>query len=111
MREGHQSRCKLRCFLRARFLNVSDGLIKFPAKKVIFTTNLDDFKKVDEALLRPGRCYGMIRCRALTYEEAGAAAKVAGLKLPEKTRDYTIAELFNPDTQIELISETRKVGF
>ena len=25
----------------ARFLNVSDGLIKFPNKKVIFTTNLD----------------------------------------------------------------------
>jgi ATP-dependent 26S proteasome regulatory subunit len=90
---------------------VSDGLIKFPSKKVIFTTNLDDFKKVDEALLRPGRCFGMIKCRPLTYDEAEAAAKVAGLRVPEKKRDYTIAELFNPDTQIELTSETRRVGF
>jgi hypothetical protein len=95
----------------ARFLNVSDGLIKFPSKKVIFTTNLDDFKKVDEALLRPGRCFGMIRCRALTYDEAVAAAKVAGLTPPAKQRDITIAELFNPDSQIEVFSESRKVGF
>jgi hypothetical protein len=95
----------------ARFLNVSDGLIKFPAKKVIFTTNLDDFKKVDEALLRPGRCFGMVKCRALTYDEAAAAAKIAGLKLPAKSRDYTIAELFNPDSQIEVITESRRVGF
>jgi hypothetical protein len=95
----------------ARFLNVSDGLIKFPNKKVIFTTNLDDFKKVDEALLRPGRCYGMIKCRALTYAEASAAAKVAGLSVPERQRDYTIAELFNPDTQLDIIAEPRRVGF
>jgi hypothetical protein len=94
----------------ARFLNVSDGLIKFPNKKVIFTTNLDDFKKVDEALLRPGRCFGMIKCRALTFEEAVAAAKVAGLKPPERARDYTIAELFNPDTQLEM-GEPRRIGF
>ncbi|HEV8014999.1 MAG TPA: AAA family ATPase, partial [Stellaceae bacterium] len=94
----------------ARFLNVSDGLIKFPHKKVIFTTNLDDFKKVDEALLRPGRCFGMIKCRALSYDEAGAAAKVAGLKVPERKGEYTIAELFNPDTQFDA-AEPRRVGF
>jgi hypothetical protein len=94
----------------ARFLNVSDGLIKFPSKKVIFTTNLDDFKKVDEALLRPGRCFGMVKCRALTYDEAVAAAQVAGLKVPARKGDYTIAELFNPDAQFE-VEQARRVGF
>jgi hypothetical protein len=93
----------------ARFLNVSDGLIKFPNKKVIFTTNLDDFKKVDEALLRPGRCFGMIKCRPLDYDEACAAAKVAGLAPPARKADYTIAELFNPGVQSPL--ETPKIGF
>ena len=95
----------------ARFLNVSDGLIKFPSKKVIFTTNLDDFKKVDEALLRPGRCYGMIKCRPLTYDEAEKAAQVGGLKLPERLADYTIAELFNPDIEIEREREQARFGF
>jgi len=94
----------------ARFLNVSDGLIKFPQKKVIFTTNLDDFKKVDEALLRPGRCFGMIKCRALTYDEAVAAAKVAGLQGPERKGDCTIAELFNPDSHFHS-EEPRRIGF
>ncbi len=93
----------------ARFLNVSDGLIKFPNKKVIFTTNLDDFKKVDEALLRPGRCFGMIKCRALDYDEASRAAKVAGLKMPARKDRYTIAELFNPDVQVNL--EGSRIGF
>lgn len=93
----------------ARFLNVSDGLIKFPNKKVIFTTNLDDFKKVDEALLRPGRCFGMIKCRALTYDEASAAAKVAGLPVPARKADYTIAELFNPDMQLDI--DQPRIGF
>jgi SpoVK/Ycf46/Vps4 family AAA+-type ATPase len=94
----------------ARFLNVSDGLIKFPNKKVIFTTNLDDFKKVDEALLRPGRCYGMIKCRALTYDEAAAAAAVAKLKLPARAGDYTIAELFNPGVDAPALDQPR-IGF
>jgi hypothetical protein len=93
----------------ARFLNVSDGLIKFPNKKVIFTTNLDDFKKVDEALLRPGRCFGMIKCRALDYDEAVAATKIAGLKIPETKRQYTIAELFNPNGDVTL--DIPKIGF
>ncbi len=93
----------------ARFLNVSDGLIKFPSKKVIFTTNLDDFKKVDEALLRPGRCFGMIKCRALDHDEAVKAAKVAGLKMPARKSEYTIAELFNPDVQVDVAGT--KVGF
>jgi SpoVK/Ycf46/Vps4 family AAA+-type ATPase len=93
----------------ARFLNVSDGLIKFPNKKVIFTTNLDDFKKVDEALLRPGRCFGMIKCRALDHDEAVEAAKAAGLQMPSGKNEYTIAELFNPDAEVNL--DGQKVGF
>ena len=38
----------------SRFLNVSDGLIKFRGKKVVFTTNINDFSTIDQALVRPG---------------------------------------------------------
>ena len=82
--------------MMARFLNVSDGLIKIKDKKLVFTTNLTDFRNVDPALLRPGRCFDVMRCRQLTLAEAERAAKDAGLPPPATPR--TIAQLFNPDS-------------
>jgi hypothetical protein len=81
--------------MMARFLNISDGLIKMARKKIIFTTNHEEFRNIDEALLRPGRCHKVLKFRALTYAEAQHAAEVAGLDKPREVRDYTIAELFN----------------
>lgn len=94
--------------LMSRFLNISDGLIKLPSKKLIFTTNINDFNKVDQALLRPGRCFGILHTRALSFAEAGIAAKAAGLTAPTEQREYTVAELFNPHTQKVV---QRAVGF
>ena len=90
-----------------RLLNVSDGVIRFPRKKIIFTTNDSDFANVDSALLRPGRCFDTKDFRELTFEEAKAAAKVAGLNEPEENRSYTLAELFNRVYK----QQKRKVGF
>ena len=58
--------------LMSRFLNVADGLIKLPNKKLVFTTNLTDFARVDSALLRPGRCFGVMKTRELNLVEAQA---------------------------------------
>jgi len=95
--------------MMARFLSVSDGLIKLPNKKLVFTTNLGsaDFGRVDEALLRPGRCYGVIRTRELDLNEAQAAAKVAGVPIPIEKGTYSIADLFNQGQG----GKVRKVGF
>ena len=93
--------------LMSRFLNVSDGLIKLPNKKLVFTTNINDFGKVDQALLRPGRCYGVMHTRGLNLAEAQAAAKVAGLPIPVEKREYTIAELFNQGKK----AQVRTIGF
>lgn len=82
--------------LIARFLNISDGLIKFPSKKIVFTTNLEDFMSVDPALLRPGRCFDQLNCRKLTRPEAAKAATAAGLP-PEKLpggEELTLAQVF-----------------
>lgn len=81
--------------LMARFLNVSDGLIKLPNKKVVFTTNLSDFSKVDAALVRPGRCFDIMKVRPLNLTEAQAVAQVAGVAMPDIRHEYTLAELFN----------------
>lgn len=93
--------------LMSRFLNVSDGLIKLPNKKLVFTTNITDFGKVDQALLRPGRCFGVMHTRPLNLTEAQAAAQVAGLPIPIEKREYTIAELFNQGKR----QQVRTIGF
>ena len=93
--------------MMSRFLNVSDGLIKLPNKKLVFTTNLTDFGKVDHALMRPGRCFGVMQTRALDLAEAQAAAKVAKLPIPIEKRQYTIAELFNQGKRTQI----RTMGF
>lgn len=93
--------------MMARFLNVSDGLIKLPDKKVVFTTNISDFDKVDSALRRPGRCFAELHTRALNLTEAQAAARAAKLPVPMEKREYTLAELFNQRQGIA----PRRVGF
>ena len=93
--------------MMSRFLNVSDGLIKLPNKKLVFTTNLTDFGRIDQALMRPGRCFGVIHTRTLNLTEAQAAAKVAGVPVPMDKREYTIAELFNQGKA----QKVRGIGF
>lgn len=97
--------------LISRFLNVSEGLIKFDRKKIIFTTNIKDFSKVDEALLRPGRCFDVVNFRPLTFAEALTACESAKLEKPSRIEgksSYTVAELYNKDAKI--ITKP-KVGF
>jgi hypothetical protein len=38
--------------LMTRFLNVSDGLVHLARRKIIFTTNQNDFRGIDPALIR-----------------------------------------------------------
>jgi SpoVK/Ycf46/Vps4 family AAA+-type ATPase len=58
-----------------RFLTVADGVVRAQGRKIIFTTNLPNVSDMDEALLRPGRCFANVRTRLLTREEAALLAK------------------------------------
>lgn len=103
--------------LMARFLNVGEGLIKLPNKKLIFTTNIEDFDNVDSALIRPGRCFDVLKLRAYNYDEAKAVCEFMGWerdlkhKVPEgltfKEKTYTIAELSSNKSNLY----QRKVGY
>lgn len=93
--------------LMSRFLNVSDGLIKLPNKKLVFTTNIIDFSKVDDALLRPGRCFAVLHTRMLNLTEAQAAATAAGVPLPTEKREYPLAEIFHQGKDVKV----RTIGF
>ena len=48
-----------------RFLAVADGGVRAQGRKIIFTTNLPNIGDIDEALVRPGRCFATVRTRAL----------------------------------------------
>jgi ATP-dependent 26S proteasome regulatory subunit len=43
--------------------------VRAQGRKIIFTTNLPNFGDLDEALVRPGRCFGVVRGRSLNGDE------------------------------------------
>lgn len=99
--------------LMHKFLNVGDGLVSAPNKKIIFTTNLDSSDNIDKALMRPGRCFAVVNFRALTQEEAKAFMDEYTpnheVSLTEKT--YTLAELYNKVRSRTVVETKAKFGF
>jgi len=80
-----------------RFLAVADGVVRAQGRKIIFTTNLPNVGDIDEALVRPGRCFATVRTRALERREAESLlARLAaiGITLPVGVRSITLAELY-----------------
>jgi energy-coupling factor transporter ATP-binding protein EcfA2 len=62
-----------------RFLAIADGVVRAQGRKIIFTTNLPNVGDLDEALLRPGRCFAAVHTRSLTAAEgAKLIAKLCG---------------------------------
>lgn len=80
-----------------KFLNVGDGLVTVKGKKMIFSTNLPNIKDIDEALLRPGRCFDILHFNPLTTEQAKALIKRLDInyKFDDDKETYTVAELFS----------------
>lgn len=79
------------------FLAAADGVMRAQGRKIIFSTNLPNIKDVDEALIRPGRCHGVVTLRGLSETEAQKLAmKLAGQKYPvdQNKRDHTLAEIY-----------------
>ena len=95
-----------------KFLNVSDGLISAADKKMVFSTNLPNRTDIDEALMRPGRCYDVVEFRALTREEAQAVIDETGCgSLPEGKEQITLAEIFSQQPGDQKRRKSRAMGF
>ena len=58
-----------------RFLAIADGVVRAQGRKIIFSTNLPNVGDLDEALIRPGRCFARIHVRNLSASEAAALAE------------------------------------
>ena len=103
-----------------RFLTVADGVVRAQGRKIIFTTNLHNIGDIDEALVRPGRCFGAIRTRALTLEEAkdllaaldqlspAQRERALALSIDSHPRGCTLAELYHC---VEAVAATDQRGW
>lgn len=87
-----------------KFLNIGDGILSTGQKKLIFSTNLPSVRDVDEALLRPGRCFDVLRFGKLTPEQ-GRAINPAW----QSTQDATLAEILS--SQNQPLPQANSVGF
>ncbi|MEO8008509.1 MAG: AAA family ATPase, partial [Betaproteobacteria bacterium] len=57
-----------------RFLTIADGVVRAQGRKIVFSTNLPNVGDLDDALVRPGRCFARLHIRNLTSAEAQALA-------------------------------------
>jgi SpoVK/Ycf46/Vps4 family AAA+-type ATPase len=80
-----------------RFLAIADGVVRAQGRKVIFTTNLANVNDIDDALLRPGRCFANVRTRNLRQEEA--AQVMERMSRDGLDAQSTIEQLFEPGTK------------
>jgi hypothetical protein len=55
-----------------RFLTIADGVVRAQGRKVVFSTNLPNVGDLDDALVRPGRCFARVMLRELSPAEAEA---------------------------------------
>ena len=58
-----------------RFLAIADGVARSQGRKIIFTTNLPNVTDIDDALVRPGRCFAVKTLRSLELAEAMALGR------------------------------------
>jgi len=89
-----------------RFLATADGVARSQGRKIIFTTNLPNVNDIDEALVRPGRCFGVRNLRSLAAEEARALvarlcgedevriARADAALFATQARSYSVAQVY-----------------
>jgi hypothetical protein len=78
-------------------LSVSNGILSntIKKKKIILSSNLPHKSNIDEALLRPGRCFATIETRRLHPEEADVVCSKIGKVRYEGLTSYSLADLYN----------------
>jgi hypothetical protein len=94
-----------------KFLNVGDGLVTTKNKKMVFSTNLPSISDIDPALVRPGRCYDILKFEELNQTQAEALAKKMNVTIAGTREKWSIADVFfEQNTNVNKPTE-RKMGF
>lgn len=88
-----------------RFLTISDGIVRAQGRKIIFTSNLPNLGDIDDALLRPGRCFACLTLPRLNREsmnrllpsihsDPNAVLAAAETLLKTGAKAYSLAEIY-----------------
>ena len=89
-------------------LNMTDGLLADALSIKIICTFNTDYHKIDDALLRPGRCRCKYEFDLLDKDRANKVAEKLNLQKVDK--DISLAELFNPEIDFA-DGRKKKIGF
>jgi hypothetical protein len=93
----------------SNLLNIGDGFLGEHLKlHVVATTNVP-IRRLDEAVLRPGRLMGTREFRRLTRAEATRLARAKGLTLANPADTWSLAEIYNGPP--EVLAPQPNVGF
>ena len=101
------SRLENRNLTLSKLLNVSDGIIDTSKKKIIITANLENKREIDPAVMRPGRCFGILDFRKLEGSEIDAVCGIIGKERPGNRNEYSLSECFNTESE----DHAMKIGF
>jgi len=94
----------------SNLLNIADGFLGDHLKLHVIATTNATVRKLDAAILRPGRLMGAREFRRLTPEEAQRLAQAKGLTLPDQP-DYSLAEIYCGTPAGFSSHRERQVGF
>lgn len=90
-------------------INMTDGIMGDIMKfKFICTFNCG-MERIDKALLRKGRCHLCYEFRKLGKDETNSLCEKIGVE--KLDREATLAEIFNPDENIDNLENEQVVGF
>jgi hypothetical protein len=89
-----------------RFLTIADGVVRSQGRKIIFSTNLPNVGDLDDALVRPGRCFARLYIRELTQVEsakllttlvanAATASRVLNTLAAKGKNSYSLADIYS----------------
>ena len=76
-----------------KFLSVTDGLIS-KYKKIIITTNIESKTQLNQALIRPGRCFDVLNFRNIEGVEIDNLCDDCAKDLDLKTESISISEFY-----------------
>lgn len=94
----------------ANILNMSDGLMSDIFNIKFICTFNTDIKNVDEALLRPGRCFVKYEFKALSEEKTKNLLHSIG-KDVENPGEMTLAQIYNYSESETKDKPKKKIGF
>ena len=93
----------------SNILNMSDGLMSDIFNIKFICTFNTDIENIDEALLRPGRCFVNYEFKQLNKDKAQKLLESLGKSI-DKPKDMTLAEIYNY-SPTEVKEVRKKIGF